>query len=398
MSRVIATGDLHPSSKAAMGNKIAIDPSTGLNQRLTDLRKSLAFMLEVATDRDRPVDAILVSGDVFDNSNPDSSEIDVIIEWVVNVSTAGILMVFISGNHDISKAGSAASALVSLRSREGVIVMEKPGVTMLTPGGQLVRICGLPHPSKNFLLANEEMAGRPPEEVTRTINYNLKRIIQGFDVVQDDIPTILMAHGSTIDAVVGVQPRSLQNDIFIPMDECRLFDAVCLSHIHGRQQVADNAWFSGSLVRNDFGEGPEEKGFNIVEVEIGQPARVEFIGNPHARQWITLSVDGMRQMMLEPIGGAGLQTVWRVKDTLPPAQIEQARDAVSAFTKRFPYVSIDIKPVTEVRVRDEFMADMPSTAEAVQRWLDQRDPDEAGPIDSKAAMEKHQQITEEVGI
>ncbi len=394
MFRVIHCADIHPNSKALLGNRIAIDPATGLNQCLSDLRKSLDYMLDVAIDRD--VLAILVAGDVFDSSNPDSSEIDVIVDWVTKASTAGIQLVMISGNHDISKTGASASALVSLRDRSDVTVMDRPGSTMFTPDGQMLRICGLPFPSKGFLLANEAMAGKPPEELLRVINFNLKQIIQRFDVVQDDIPTILLAHGSTINCTIGVQPRSIQGDVLIPLDECRLFDAVCLGHIHNRQQVAENAWYSGSIVRNDFGEGPEKKGFNVIEIEAGQPAKWELIENPHARRWATLTVLEAVAHMADVASEEHLQTGWRIKDTVPTEVIERTRDAVARFKKQFPYVQIDIKPVTEARVRDEFMVDMPTTHEAVQRFLDQRDPEDTGSIDSEAVMAKHTKITEEV--
>lgn len=397
--RFIHTGDLHPSSKGLLGNRVAIDPATGLNQCLTDLRKSLDFMLDVALDRDRPCDAILVAGDVFDSCHPDSDEIDVIVDWVTKVTTAGIQIVMISGNHDISKSGAAASALVSLRERDDVIVMEKPDAIMLTPDGQMVRICGLPYPSRGFLLANEAMAGKPPEEVTRTINFNLKRIIQQFDVIQDDIPTILLAHGTTIDAVAGIQPRSLLHDVLIPMDECCLFDAVCLGHIHNRQQVAYNAHYSGSIVRNDFGEGPEKKGFNLVEIEAGQPARVDFIENPHARDWVTITVQEAWDMMDRVDKHArDVETgaVWRIKDTLSPAAIEQTREAVVRFQKQHLHTKVDIKALTETRARDEFMADMQSPEEALERFLDQHG--DRDTINHESVMQKHSEISQEVAV
>ncbi len=392
--KILHCADLHPSSKALLGNKVAINPETGLNQCLSDLRKSLSFMLDVAIERD--VLAVLVAGDVFDNSSPSSDEINVIEEWVTNVTTAGIKLIAISGNHDISKAGASASALVSLRDRGDVIVMERPGSTMLTLDGQMLRICGLPHPSRGFLLANEAMSGRPPEEVTRTVNFNLKRIIQQFDVVQDDIPTILLAHGSTINCTAGVQPRSLMNDVFIPLDECSLFDAVCLGHIHAAQEVAFNARYSGSPLCNDQDERGERKGFNLIEIEAGQPAKWEFIENPHARRWATLTVLEAVAQMAGVASEEHLQTVWRIKDTLPPDVIGRTREAVERFKKQFPYTQIDIKPVSETRVRDEFMVDMGSTDEAVHRFLDQRDPEDTGSIDSEAVMVKHTEITEEV--
>ena len=394
MFRFIHCADLHPSSKGLLGSKVVIDQATGLNMRLTDLRMSLAFMLDVAIQRD--VLAILVAGDVFDNSSPDSDEINVIETWVMNVTTAGIKIVMISGNHDVSKTGVSASALVSLRDRDDVVVMERPGQTMFTPDGQMLRICGLPYPSKAFLLANEAMAGKPPEEVTRTINYNLKRIIQQFDVVQDDIPTILLAHGSTINCTVGVQPRSLSNDVFIPVDECGLFDAVCLGHIHAPQEVADNARYSGSPLCNDQDERAERKGFNVLEIEAGQAAKWEFIQNPHARRWFTLTVNDMRQMLKEPYGLDKDQPVWRIKDTLPPAEIEQSRDAVARFQKRFPYVQIDIKPITTTRYRDALMAEMTTPEEQLERFLDGREDNDSLNIES--IMAKHAGIQDEVSI
>ena len=53
---------------------------------------------------------------------------------------------------------------------------------------------------------------------------------------------------------------------------------MALGHIHRPQQIANAAptYYSGSLIQVDFGEVGEEKGFNLIDVEVGRPAKVQF--------------------------------------------------------------------------------------------------------------------------
>jgi exonuclease SbcD len=53
---------------------------------------------------------------------------------------------------------------------------------------------------------------------------------------------------------------------------------IALGHIHKPQQIPYivPTAYSGSLIQLDFGEVEEEKGFNLITVEPGNPAQVEF--------------------------------------------------------------------------------------------------------------------------
>jgi len=48
------------------------------------------------------------------------------------------------------------------------------------------------------------------------------------------------------------------------------FDYIALGHFHGQVQVADNAWYSGSLEYCNYGEITETKGGLAVDLATGK--------------------------------------------------------------------------------------------------------------------------------
>jgi len=83
-------------------------------------------------------------------------------------------------------------------------------------------------------------------------------------------------------------------DIEISKDQLALAqaDVICLGHIHKRQQIGDNIFYSGSIYRQNFGE-LEEKGFYIHETSYPSGSVLcesRFVETP-ARKLVKLEAD-----------------------------------------------------------------------------------------------------------
>jgi DNA repair exonuclease SbcCD nuclease subunit len=52
------------------------------------------------------------------------------------------------------------------------------------------------------------------------------------------------------------------------------FDYIALGHFHGQAQVANNAYYSGSVEYFNFGESQDEKGMLLVDLETGKATNV----------------------------------------------------------------------------------------------------------------------------
>lgn len=394
MIRLIHTGDIHPSSKATFAGKTMIDPATGKNMSLTDLRRSLEFLFSVATAPGTRCDACVIPGDVFDSVMPTMDEIQIIVEWVEQMADAMPVLI-VPGNHDMSPSGNMASALEPLKMRANIFIMERPQSVLLDLGGQHVRFFGLPYPQKGRLLVSEDHRDKSPEEITAIVNHGLAAILRAFTLeFETGVPNVLLAHGSVANATVGEQPRSLAHDVLIPLQELLPFDFTALAHIHGHQQVGPTAWYCGSLLRQSFGEEHEEKGFNLVSLEPGHPARVAFVHNPHARVYSTISYSDYLSLMDEGNGNSSLvkDIVWRFKATLSPEQWQACKLTIDRWQQETPFFQLDVEILTEDRARDAGMAQCVSMDAALARVLVSMMEEAEIPT----VIEKHQTLVQEV--
>lgn len=367
MIRLLHCADLHPNSKATFAGKVWIDPVTGKNQSLTDFKTSLSFVYQIATLPSSRVDAVVIPGDIFDSVAPTMDEVQVVIQWI-EVMSRTIPIIAIPGNHDIGASGSMATALEPLTLRHNVHIMERPGSLVLNLNGQAVRFFGLPYPSRGRLLATIEEKGRSPEEVTALINHGLASILRGFELdFEPGVPNVLLAHGSVSNAKVGEQPRSIANDIMIPVQELERFDYTALGHIHAQQQVGPTAWYCGSLLRQSFGEEREYKGFNLVEIE-NSSAKVTFIENHHARKYATLDFSDLEFYhhngeSLDP------ETVWRLKDSMTPSEYMDRKAFIESMASTVPFFQTNVELIEQDRARDTSMSQLMSMDEALLKVL-----------------------------
>jgi len=96
--------------------------------------------------------------------------------------------------------------------------------------------------------------------------------------------------GSERSMVVGRDPVLLVGNI-----AHTAFDYVALGHVHKRQVLSQNppVVYAGSLERLDFGDEAEDKGFYVVDIELGDRERhatYEF-HKVDARRFLTVKVD-----------------------------------------------------------------------------------------------------------
>lgn len=368
MIKAIHLGDIHPNSKATFAGKTVIDPDTGENLALTDLRKSLEFVFRQATKASTRCDLVLIAGDLFDSVAPTMNEVRVIRPWLQALAEEMPVCV-ISGNHDLSQNTLDATALEAIKGIANIHVVERPQSLLLDINGEQVQIFCLPYPTKSRLLAHDAAKDKSPEEITAIINQGLAAILRGFVSEQiPGIPHVLLAHGSVANAKVGDQPRSLDHDILIPREEFDRFDLVALGHIHQPQRLSETAHYSGSLVRASFGEEHEDKGFNLVELTTGQPATVKHLRNPHARMYCTIN----RAMLEEANGYAdGLQPdmVWRFKDAMTDEERQALQPTLDRLSATTPWFQVDIERVDTTRARDAGMSAVMTTDDALLRAL-----------------------------
>ncbi|MBD2453401.1 exonuclease SbcCD subunit D [Nostoc sp. FACHB-87] len=255
--------------------------------RTPEIEFALQQLLRQAKELE--VDAVLIAGDIFETSNPPAEAERVAYQFFEGLRTAKIPAIAIAGNHDSASRFDGIANLVSLA---GVHILGKPRnvkqgglISLETPNGRL-RVAAMPFASERRLLTVEnlwtmnelEQIGNYKERLSKCLN----NLAGGF---QDDSVNIFMAH-LTIDGarLANSEARHHTKETYALAGQSLPAEAqyIALGHIHKPQQipVAAPTYYSGSLIQVDFGEVGEDKGFYLIDVEPGSPAKPQFISIP----------------------------------------------------------------------------------------------------------------------
>jgi DNA repair protein SbcD/Mre11 len=251
--------------------------------RTPEIAIALEQILQQAKALD--VDAVLVAGDIFDVPNPTAYAERIAYQFFCNLQAAGIPAIAIAGNHD---SASRIDSIAQLLSLAGVRALGKPRrsadggtIHLNTKSGKLC-VGAMPFASEQRLLdANslwQSEAGDRRQDYRQIVADLMQNLTSEF---RDNTVNILMGHMSIDGARLAKSEASYYTrDKYLLSSQTLPPEAqyIALGHIHIHQRASkvSPAYYSGSLIQLDFGEAEQEKGFCLIEVESGSPARVEF--------------------------------------------------------------------------------------------------------------------------
>lgn len=253
--------------------------------------------------RSERADVVLVSGDLFDTGNPSADAEAAVFDFFLRLRDAGIPGVVIAGNHD---SAARLDSVTGLLGWVGVQVVAQPTAnpldmvrTVETRGGEVLKVGALPYLSERRLVKAADLLGGDTgtwrQKYREGMGFFLRRLGEGFTAGSVNM---LMCHATMDGAVPSGSERTLQFDLTNSYTLSGLqlpagAQYVALGHVHKPQQVSDSppAFYPGSVIQLDFGEGGEKKQVNLVEVEAGRPAQVHALPLASGRELRTLRVD-----------------------------------------------------------------------------------------------------------
>ncbi|MBD2296825.1 exonuclease SbcCD subunit D [Anabaena sphaerica FACHB-251] len=256
-------------------------------ERTSEIEFALKELLVKAKELE--VDAVLIAGDIFETPNPPAEAERVAYQFFQGLQAAKIPAVAIAGNHD---SASRFDGIANLLSLANVHILGQPRsvkqgglITLETPNGKL-RVAAMPFASERRLLTVENLWAM--DELQQISNYKerlgkcLNNLASGF---HDDSVNILMAHLTIDGARLANSEKSYHTKETYALAGQSLPNAqyIALGHIHKPQRIsaASPTYYCGSLIQVDFGEAGEDKGFYLIDVEPGLPAKKpEFISIP----------------------------------------------------------------------------------------------------------------------
>lgn len=292
-------------------------------------------------------DALLVSGDVYDSYMPSNAAVKQLNTALLSLHKASpeTEIILTAGNHDSGlRLEAAAPPWLSHRIHligtidptleRNRIEIEGKGVVMAIP------FC---YPA-NFPHQESDKVEERQKSFFQRVSEQLSK---------ESLPTVLMAHLYLSDARLNGNRQS--RDIVggseaMPLSDVGTgYDYLALGHIHRRQQLSNQAHYSGSPLPISFDE-PAEHGVLVVELDRGKTPRVDFRALATARPLLTLpeqavsysdAIDLLRTMDADEQAYIRLHVLGEPDKPLPFDYLEQATKALEGKSARYCTVMME---------------------------------------------------------
>ncbi|ALC31074.1 exonuclease SbcCD subunit D [Streptomyces sp. CFMR 7] len=221
----------------------------------------------VATVEARGVDAVLVSGDVYDRAVPPLAAVELFDRALHRLAAVGVPTVMISGNHDSARRLGVGAGLFE---RSGIHLRTDPEgcatPVVLTDAHGDVALYGLPY-LEPALVKDTLRAAKAGHEAVLTAAMDKVRA----DLAARPATTrsVVLAHAF----VAGGEPSDSERDITVggvsavPAGVFDGVDYVALGHLHGSQRVTERVRYSGSPLAYSFSEADHRKTMWLIELD-----------------------------------------------------------------------------------------------------------------------------------
>ena len=313
------------------------------------------------------VDALLISGDVYDSSIPNAESTTLLDRALTRLVQAGVQVILSSGNHDSFRRLSYGSALFEASGVHIRTTLEDATRPVeLVEGAQRVHVYAIPYlaPRLHATALGVEPTHRAVlGAVTDAIRADIAdRRARGEGVDR----VIVMSHATVSDTAgnADTTPRSdSERDIsvggidWVPASLFDGFDYVALGHIHKRYPVTPTIRYSGSPLGFSFSEEHNRNGAYLIELTPGEEPAIS--GHEWATRVHMKTLRGtMDQLLNDPENSPYEQGYYcRIEltdETLPVGAVDRLRsryETISHFSYRSTQPAAE-KPVAAPLTRD----------------------------------------------
>lgn len=240
-----------------------------------DEYRSVIFEIGAICEREK-VELVLVAGDVFDTYTPSAEAENIFYDGIKYIAKYSAVLI-ISGNHDDYVRLTAASALAQElnvyivgNNLQQIYCNSKSNVRPVKSGNGWVifeNVCGervyiniLPYPNE---------ARFKEEKSDEGFALKMARWLAiGERGKEDKLPSVLLSHifvagGKASDSEREIDlggARLVGYDLLPDCDYC------ALGHLHKRQKLGKNVYYSGAVMQFSFDEAGNEKSVNIFDL------------------------------------------------------------------------------------------------------------------------------------
>ncbi|MFF5042423.1 exonuclease SbcCD subunit D [Streptomyces nigra] len=286
----------------------------------------------VSTVREHDVDAVLVSGDVYDRAVPPLAAVELFDDALHRLADLDVPTVMISGNHDSARRLGVGAGLMG---RAGIHLRTDPKTcgtpVVLADDHGDVAFYGLPYLEPALVKDGLGVDKAGHEAV----------LAAAMGQVRADLATrapgtrsVVLAHAF----VTGGEPSDSERDITVggvaavPAGVFDGVDYVALGHLHGCQTIAERVRYSGSPLPYSFSEAGHRKSMWLVDLDAGGAVTAERIDCPVPRP--LARIRGTLEGLLADPALRPNEESW-VEATLTDAV--RPTDPMARLAERFPH-------------------------------------------------------------
>ncbi|MFC8714089.1 exonuclease SbcCD subunit D [Streptomyces sp. NPDC057197] len=301
--------------------------------RVNMLEAQAAFVGHlVATVREREVDAVVVSGDVYDRAVPPLAAVELFDDVLHRLAALGVPTVMISGNHDSARRLGVGAGLIG---RAGIHLRTEPAAcgtpVVLRDAHGDVAFYGLPY-LEPALVKYEFGVARPSHEAV--LAAAMERVRADLAGRAPGTRSVVLAHAF----VTGGEASDSERDITVggvAAVPAGVFDGVdyaALGHLHGSQTITERVRYSGSPLPYSFSEAAHRKSMWLVDLDAAGTVTAERVDCPVPRP--LARIRGPLEDLLADPDLARHEDSWveaTLTDTVRPA------DPMARLAARFPH-------------------------------------------------------------
>lgn len=271
----------------------------------------LAHLVELVRERD--IDAVLVSGDIYDRAFPSVDTVKLLSRWLSELS-AITTVIMTPGNHDSAARLGFGADLMRANIRI-LTSVDRLDVPVILPGsGFDLAVYGLPYldPDLSRAALADPAGEYPPRSHEGVLTAAMGRVRADLiDRATADRPlrSVVMAHAFVVGGIASQSERDIKvgGVDAVPSAVFAGADYVALGHLHGPQQVtvpgsATMARYAGSPLAYSFSERDHKKSSVLLEFTADSPPSYELIPAPVPRSLTDL--EGTMEELLGPANAA----------------------------------------------------------------------------------------------
>ncbi|MGA4847077.1 exonuclease SbcCD subunit D [Streptomyces sp. G5(2025)] len=286
----------------------------------------------VSTVREHDVDAVVVSGDVYDRAVPPLAAVELFDDALHRLADLGVPTVMISGNHDSARRLGVGAGLID---RAGIHLRTDPAAcaepVLLTDRHGDVAFYGLPYFEPALVKDEFGVAKAGHEAVLAAAMERVRADLAGR---APGTRSVVLAHAF----VSGGQVSDSERDITVggvaavPAGVFEGIDYAALGHLHGSQTLGPRVRYSGSPLPYSFSEADHRKSMWLVDLGPEGEIEAERVDCPVPRP--LARVRGTLDALLGDPALARHEEAW-VEATLTDAV--RPDDPMARLCARFPH-------------------------------------------------------------